>query len=83
MENAEEILERVDIMVYPRPGVDITEIIKRYPTMCLLQDVPLHDVSSTQVRQLTDAGMDVSDLLPDAVAKVFVNQSIDDDMARP
>jgi hypothetical protein len=27
--------------------------------------------------------MDVSDLLPDAVAKVFVNQSIDDDMARP
>lgn len=81
--NAEEILERVDIMVYPRPGVDITEIIKRYPTMCLLQDVPLHDVSSTQVRQLSDAGMDVSDLLPDAVAKVFVNQSIDDDMARP
>jgi len=81
--NAADILQMVQVLVYPRPGIDVTEIIKKYPTMQLLQGVPLYDISSTQVRRLKEAGEQVADYLPEAVAKLYAEGAIDDGTVRP
>ena len=70
--NYEEIMGMVDIVVYPRPGIDLTEVIKKYPKMQLLQGVPLFPISSTQIRQLVEEGADVSAYMPAEVATAFV-----------
>lgn len=67
----QEIVEKVAILVYPRPGVDVSEEVKKYPSMHLLEDVPLFPISSTQIRELKAQGRDVSEFLPAAVAAVY------------
>lgn len=67
----QEIAEKVAILVYPRPGVDVSEEVKKYPSMRLLEDVPLFPISSTQIREMKAAGKDVSMFLPVAVAKAY------------
>jgi nicotinate-nucleotide adenylyltransferase len=67
----QEILQKVAILVYPRPGVDILDEIKKYPSMRLLEEVPLFPISSTQIRELKAQGKDVSAYLPAAVAAVY------------
>lgn len=67
----QEILQKVAILVYPRPGVDVLDEIKKYPSMRLLEEVPLFPISSTQIRELKAQGKDVSAYLPAAVAAVY------------
>lgn len=67
----QEIVEKVAILVYPRPGVDVVEEVKKYPSMRLLEEVPLFPISSTQIREMKAAGKDVSMFLPGAVAQVY------------
>lgn len=67
----QEIAEKVAILVYPRPGVDVSEEVKKYPSMRLLEEVPLFPISSTQIREMKAAGKDVSMFLPGAVAKAY------------
>lgn len=67
----QEIAEKVAILVYPRPGVDVLDEVKKYPTMRLLQDVPLFPISSTQIREMKAQGQDVSAFLPAQVAEVY------------
>ncbi len=48
----EEILENFPIIVYPRPGYDAAELIRtKYPSMQLLSQVPLFNISSTEIRE--------------------------------
>lgn len=67
----QEIAQKVAILVYPRPGVDVVDEIKKYPTMRLLGEVPLFPISSTQIRELKAQGKDVTAYLPAAVAAVY------------
>lgn len=67
----QEIAAKVAILVYPRPGVDVAEEVKKYPSMRLLEDVPLFPISSTQIREMKAQGRDVSAFLPAAVAAVY------------
>lgn len=67
----QEILALAQILVYPRPGVDASDEVKKYPSMRLLQDVPLFPISSTQIRELKAQGKDVSPFLPAKVADVY------------
>ncbi len=47
-----EILERFPILVYPRDGYDAAPLIKeKYPSMQLLENVPLFRISSTEIRE--------------------------------
>ncbi|MCQ2351176.1 MAG: nicotinate-nucleotide adenylyltransferase [Paludibacteraceae bacterium] len=48
----EEILENFPIIVYPRPGYDAAELIRtKYPSMRLFSQVPLFNISSTEIRE--------------------------------
>lgn len=63
----EDILRNYRIVVYPRPGSDITAA--SLPAGVKLLDTELMDISSTQVRELARRGADISRLVPPAVAE--------------
>lgn len=54
----EEILRNYSPIVYPRPGYQWPGAV----------DLPLHDISSTHIRQLLREGNDISHLVPPMVA---------------
>ena len=56
----EEILQKYPILVYPREGVDTEAICKEKGAIYI--DAPQVDVSSTQIRNMQDAGTDASHL---------------------
>lgn len=60
-----EILEMVDVWVYPRPGYDLTEA-KLEKGMKVVH-APLFNFSSTDVRHAISNGMDTSGMLPENV----------------
>ena len=60
--NAEEILRTTHIIIYPREGSDIDA--STLPGNVTLLDMPLHNISSTQIRNMIKEGEDVSDLMP-------------------
>jgi len=47
--NYREILDKFEILVYPRKGYDFQEVADKYPQMKLL-DTPYYDISSTEIR---------------------------------
>ena len=48
--NGQEILKQYEIIVYPRPGYDVTEECKKY-NATYLEDAPVSDFSSSQIRK--------------------------------
>lgn len=53
---ADTILRDFHLIVYPRPGSPLPPIdTERYPTVRLI-DAPLHDISSTQLREMLKQG---------------------------
>jgi nicotinate-nucleotide adenylyltransferase len=58
----DEIASNYQIVIYPRRGYTI-DTAKLPPNVRYL-DMPLYDISSTQVRQMKSKGEDVSELLP-------------------
>lgn len=63
----DEILRRADLLVYPRPGVDLSGLDPAVLRRTMLLDRPLLDVSSTVVRALLRAGRSARYLVPDRV----------------
>ena len=65
--NCELILERYELLVYPRPGTDggTLRTHKNVKTM----DAPMMDISSTFIRDAIRKGNDVRYFLPEAVWK--------------
>lgn len=60
--NAEEILATTPIIIYPRTGSEID--VATLPPNVTFLDMPLHDISSTQIREALAKGEDVSSLIP-------------------
>lgn len=58
----DEILRDFRIFVYPRPGVNADRSL--FPEMLWLDNAPLFDISSTEVRNRLANGESVSDLVP-------------------
>ncbi|MCC7302555.1 MAG: nicotinate-nucleotide adenylyltransferase [Bacteroidia bacterium] len=65
--NAGRILEKHQLLVYPRPGHE-GGALKDHPRVKLLP-APLMDISSTFIRGAIAAGKDVKHFLPEAVWK--------------
>lgn len=63
----DEILRRVELLVYPRPGFDLSAVDAAVRRRATVLDRPLLDLSSTAVRDLLRAGRSARYLVPDAV----------------
>jgi nicotinate-nucleotide adenylyltransferase len=59
----EVIVEHYPMIVYPRPGAEPPP--NNYPNVTLLADVPMLDISATQIRELIAAGKSVRYMVPD------------------
>ncbi len=63
----EEILRRVALIVYPRPGADLADVDPAVMARATVLDRPLLDPSSTVIRRLLRSACSVRYLVPDAV----------------
>lgn len=59
--NPQEILDNYQIYVYPRSKADLQYLL---PEMKVFENVPLLDISSTQIREKITRGENVDDLIP-------------------
>ncbi|MBQ9561162.1 MAG: nicotinate-nucleotide adenylyltransferase [Prevotella sp.] len=62
----DDIIADYEIAVYPRSNSDIPEWVKSHDNIKVI-DVPLVDISSTQLRQMIRSGEDVSPYMPPKV----------------
>jgi nicotinate-nucleotide adenylyltransferase len=56
----ETILEEYSILVYPRKNFDFEPFEEKYPDMHLIDEAPLFEISSTEIRLLIQKNEDVS-----------------------
>lgn len=61
----EDIVRQYEVVIYPREGSPVDA--GTLPPNVRLVETPLHDVSSTQVRQLIREGRDISPLVPESI----------------
>lgn len=66
--NAEEILRRWSVVVYPRSDASTPDADPRYPNVHFMATAPLFPISSTEIRQHLAQGDDVSSWLDASVA---------------
>lgn len=66
----ETILSEFEVLVYPRQGVNLEPLLQRYSSVQALPDAPLFPISSTQIRQLIQAGKPINAFVP----KVIVSE---------
>jgi nicotinate-nucleotide adenylyltransferase len=64
--NHQEILNKYQVLVYPRRNYSIDDAILKYPAMKVL-NTPYYDISSTEVRDFLRQGKDVSGFVPPQV----------------
>lgn len=67
----DEILEKYNLLVYPRPGFDIS--IPKGNGNVKLVDAPIMDISSTFIREAHKDGKDIRFFLPEVVRPYFQN----------
>ena len=66
------ILANYPIIVYPRKGCDV----KQLPAGVTLLDLPLEDVSSTDIRNLVSKGEPINHLVPESVARLITEKCL-------
>ena len=64
----EKIWEKYPLLVYPRPGIDLSNAIVGN---IHLIDAPLADVSSTEIRNKVMSGEDISSFVPRSVLSLI------------
>lgn len=70
--DSDYILENYPIIVYPRQGCPIQEIP---PTVAIL-DMPLINLSSTEIRNLVKQGKPIDHLVPPSVAQTIAEKAL-------
>lgn len=54
---SEQLIDEIKIVAYPRPGYDLSQILPEYKERIkILEDVPIFEISSTQLRELIREG---------------------------
>lgn len=71
--NADQILAKYPLIVYPRPGTP-DEVYARYPNTRRV-DAPQMDLSSTFIREAVKDGKDVRFFMPEAAWKLLVEMN--------
>ena len=69
----EQLLENYDIKVYPRAGYVVDRFLDK---ITFLEDAPLHDYSSTDIREAYAAGRDTSGMLTREVAEYIAKNGL-------
>jgi nicotinate-nucleotide adenylyltransferase len=72
----DEIVRRVPLVVYPRPGADLAGVPASVMARATFLDRPLLDPSSTAIRRLIRAGRSVRYLVPDAVLAYIAEHAL-------
>lgn len=70
--NADKILEYFQLIVYPRPGQDISSL-EHHPKVSKV-DAPLLDISATYIRQLLKDNKSIRYLVPEAVEEMIMSR---------
>lgn len=73
--NYEVLLRDFTIYVYPRPGVELGELAT-HPSVRIVENVPLMQLSATYVRQALRAGLSVRYLVPPAVEEELLSSRL-------
>jgi nicotinate-nucleotide adenylyltransferase len=73
--NYKEILEKYNVLVYPRKGYDFNKVAKLYPRIKLL-DTTIYDISSTQIRELIAQKKDASSWLHPSVYQFIIENNL-------
>lgn len=69
------ILDEYSILVYPREGYPYEHYEEKYPEMQVLEEAPLFEISSTQIREMIKNNEDVSRALnPDVYEFIKINR---------
>ena len=74
--DSDVIMSKFDMLVYPRPGVDLDSLMQKYPKVRVLENAPLHDVSSTEIRRRISSGESVSGLVNPEVEKYIRDNNL-------
>ena len=69
----QELLDNYNIKVYPRSGYTVDKYLDK---ITFLEDAPLHDYSSTDIREAYAAGRDTSAMLSKGVAEYIAKNSL-------
>ena len=72
--NHEELLANYPIAIYPRTGSPID--IASLPPSVHLYDMPLIDISSTDIRQRVKQGLSIDTLVPADVARIIAEDGL-------
>lgn len=72
----EYILEHYQVIVYPRQGDDIKELVKQYPQMLIVNNCQLYPISSTEVRRLIANHQPTNQYLHPAVEEIITKSKI-------
>ncbi|MGB4415372.1 MAG: nicotinate (nicotinamide) nucleotide adenylyltransferase [Paludibacter sp.] len=73
--NYNEILEKYDVIVYPRKGYDFAKVAGLYPQMKLV-DTPVYDISSTQIREFVSHKKNVAQWLHPSVYQFIIENNL-------
>ena len=74
--DSDVIMSNFDMLVYPRPGVDLDSLMQKYPKVRVLKNAPLHDISSTEIRRRISCGESVSELVNPSVEKYIRDNNL-------
>ena len=74
--DSDVIMADFDMLVYPRPGVDMAALVTKYPKVKVLEGVPLYDISSTEVRHRVSSGESVSGLVNPEVERYISEKKL-------
>ncbi len=81
--DSDVIMSNFDMLVYPRPGVDLDSLMQKYPKVRVLENAPLHDVSSTEIRRRISSGESVSGLVNPGVEKYIIDNNLYSNRPKP
>ncbi|MBQ3680467.1 MAG: nicotinate-nucleotide adenylyltransferase [Paludibacteraceae bacterium] len=74
--DSDVIMSNFNMLVYPRPGVDLDSLMQKYPKVRVLENAPLHDISSTEIRRRISSGESVSGLVNPEVEEYIKDKKL-------
>ena len=74
--DSDVIMSQFDMLVYPRPGVDMDALVRKYSKVRVLENAPLHDISSTEIRRRISCGESLRGLVNPEVEEYIKDKKL-------